>query len=454
MKKPIPIIYWMLVDVVLASGMAGWEFARSENLVSTLVVLLSVLFAASPLAYAASTPLVLYFAKSIAKKAGIEIARAKALDILYYVDTLIVGKNGTVTEGKPFISELIPEGVMQSTLLSAAATAEQQSDHPIARVICQTAEERNLRIQRVSAFNEVAGCGVEAILNGSSIRVGRAKWLEEEGIQISANILTKVDQLAYRGKIPVLVSEGKYAKGIIVIEDIIDSTIPSIIRRLAKLGLSTVMFTGDSPRTASAIGKAASLSATRANLTPDGKAREIQLMRARGYTIAMSAPIEQDEPALREADLSIGLGKPVPEETDLLAPVNLMDITDDDDDPNDPAVRARRIAQLKQEREERLAQAVKRFSIVLPEGLFQLLPAIDISRNAHEIVRQNRYIAYAAWVLMVPPAMGVLTAFEGPRLDPFGAFLGMVGTVLLILLNSLRMRNAYDTKKNCESKRR
>lgn len=444
----------MLVDVVLASGMAGWEFARTENLVSTLVVLLSVLFAASPLAYAASTPLVMYFAKSIAKKAGIEIARAKALDTLYYVDTLVVGKSGTVTEGKPFISELIPEGVMQSTLLATAATAEQKSEHPIARVICRTAEERNLRIQRVAAFNEVAGCGVETILNGKSLRVGRPKWLEEEGIQISANILTKVDQLAYRGKIPVLVSEGQYAKGIIVIEDIIDSAIPSIIRRLAKAGLSTVMFTGDSPRTASAIGKAASLSATRANLTPEGKAREIQLMRARGYTIAIAAPMELDEPALKEADLSIGLGRPMPEEADLIAPVNLMDITDDDEDPNDPAVRARKLEQAKQEREELLAQAVKRFGIVLPEGIFQLLPTLDIARMAHEIVRQNRYIAYAAWVLLVPPAMGLLAAFGGPLLDPLGAFIGMVAALIFVLLNSLRMKNAYEPKKNYESKRR
>ena len=131
-----------------------------------------------------------------------------------------------------------------------------------------------------------------------------------------------------------------------------------------------------------------------------------------------------------------------------------MDITDDDDDPNDPKVRAQRIAQMKQEKEDMLLQAVKRFSIVLPEGLFQLLPAIDISRNAHEIVRQNRYIAFAAWVLLVPPAMGVLTAFGGPMLGPFGAFLGMVGATLLVLLNSLRMRNAYEPKKNYETPRR
>ncbi len=454
MKKPIPIKYLMLADILLAGGMAGWEFARTGNLVSTLVVLLSVLFAASPLAYACCTPLVLHFAKSIAKKAGIEMAHAKALDILYYVDTLIVGKNGTVTEGKPYISELIPEGVMQSTLLSTAATAEQQSDHPIARVICQTAEERNLRIQRVSAFNEVAGCGVEAILNGSSLRVGRAKWLEEEGIQISANILTKVDQLAYRGKIPVLVAEGKYAKGIIVIEDIIDSSTPSIIRRLAKLGLSTIMFTGDSSRTASAIGKAASLSATRANLTPEGKAREIQLMRARGYTTAMTSSLDQDEPALAEADMSIGLGKPVPEITDLLAPVNLMDITDDEDDPNDPEVRARRLEQAVHEREEHIAQAVKKFSMVFPNGLSQLLSAVDISRKAHDIIKQNRYIVYASWIIMIPPSMGLLAAFGGPLVEPLAAFCGMIGVTVVVLLNSLRMRNAYEEKKEYVYKRR
>ena len=441
MRKSIPIKYLMLADILLSCGMAVWEFVRSDNLVSTLIVLLSVLFAASPLAYAASSPLVLFFAKKNAKKSGIEMAKAKALEILYFVDTLIVGKSGTITEGDPIITELIPENIMQPTLLSLAATAEQSSNHPIARIICQTAEDRALRIQRVSAFNEVPGCGVETILNGSPLRVGRAKWLEEEGIKISANILTKVDQLAYRGKIPVLVSEGKHAKGIIVIEDRVESSIPSIIRRLSKLGLSIIMFTGDSSRTASAIGKAAALSATRPNLTPEGKAREIQLMRTRGYTIAMSGPWDQDEPAFQEADLSIGLGKPPKEEIGSLASINLMDVTDSEEDPNDPAVIARKAAEAEQERKEKIEQAIHKFHLVLPDGLSQLLPAIAIARQAHGLIRQNRYIAYLAWILLLPPAMGLLAAFGGPLLSPVAAFLGMLTAVLLILLNSLRMRN-------------
>ena len=441
MKKSIPIRYLMLADILLSCGMAAWEFTRTGSPVTALVVLLSVFFAASPLAYAAGSPLVLFFAKSIAKRSGIEMAKAKALETLYFVDTLVVGKSGIITEGKPFISELIPENIMQSTLLSLAATAEQNSDHPIARVIHSTAEERNLRIPKISAFNEVAGCGVESLLNGTTLRVGRAKWLEEEGIKISANILTKVDQLAYRGKIPVLVSEGKYAKGIIVIEDLIDSSVPSTIRRLSTLGLSTVMFTGDSSRTASAIGKAAALSATRPNLTPEGKAREIQLMRTRGYTIAMSGTLEQEEdPAFQEADLSIALGRPLSEEVGLLAPLPLTDITDDDYDPNDPEQMSQRIEKAEQERKEKIARAVPRFGLVLPDGLPQLLTALDISRKAHDIIQQNRYIAIAAWVLLLPPAMGLFAAFGGPLLSPLIAFLGMLGATVLILLNSLRMR--------------
>ncbi len=443
MRKPIPIKYLMLADILLSCSMAAWEFFRSGNLVSTLIVLLSVFISASPLAYAASTPLVLFFARSIARKSGIEMAKASALDKLYYIDTLIVGKSGVITKGEPYISELIPESMMQSTLLSLAATAEQNSEHPIAKVICQTAADRDLRIQRISAFNEVPGCGVEAILSGSSLRVGRSKWLESEGINISANILTKVDQLAYRGKIPVLVSEGKNARGIIVIEDTIESDVPSIIRRLSKLGISTIMFTGDSSRTASAIGKAAALSATKANLTPEGKAREVQLLRTRGYTIAMSGPMdsEQEDQAFRDADLSIGLGKPPRDEIPGAVSINLMDITDDGEDPNDPEVLARRAAEAAQKKQERIETAVKKFSIVLPEGLGQLLPALDIARKAHELIHQNRGIAILAWILLLPPSMGLLAAFGGPLIPPWTAFLGMVAATLMILLNSFRMRN-------------
>ncbi len=444
MKKPLPIKYLMLAAILLSCGMAAWEFVRSGNLVSTLVVMLSVFIAASPLAYAACTPLVLYFAKSLARKSGIEMKKSSALDKLYYIDTLIVGKNGVITRGDPYISELIPESMMQSTLLALAATAEQNSEHPIARVICQTAAERELRIQRVSAYNEVPGCGVEAILSGSSIRVGRAKWLESEGIKISANILTKVDQLACRGKIPVLVSEGKNARGIIVIEDTIEAETPSVIRRLSKLGISTIMFTGDSSRTASAIGKAAALSATKANLTPEGKAREVQLLRARGYTIAMSGPMESDheEGAFLEADLSIGLGKPPKEEIPGIHSINLMDITDDEDDPNDPAVIARKAEEAAQQKQELISRAVTKFNIVLPDGLPQLLPALEIARKAHEIIHLNRGIAILAWILLLPPAMGFLAAFGGSLLPPWTAFIGMLAATVLILLNSIRMRNS------------
>ncbi|MBR6342285.1 MAG: cation-translocating P-type ATPase [Selenomonadaceae bacterium] len=443
MRKSIPVKYLLLADILLASGMAGWELLSTNQLVSALIVLLSVLIAASPLAYAVCSPVVLYFAKQNAEKENIAVGRPSALSRLCKIDTLVVGKSGTITEGDPFITDLIPEGLLQSTLLSLAASAEEGSRHPIARVICRTAAERDIRVYPASAFNEIPGCGVEALMNGTSLRVGRTKWLQENKARISANLLTKVDQLACRGKIPLIVCEGKNAKGIIALEDPIEPAIPSTVRRLAKLGIGTIMLTGDSQRTASAIAKSASLAAARANLTPAGKAREVQLMRTRGCTIAMAGIPELDEEAFAEADLSIVLGKPPKEIIGDVSTMNLMDIKDEEDmgelEKNELQIRR----ELSEMRIEKGMAALKerKADILLPQGLPQILVILDIAKRAQELILQNRRIAYLTWLLLIPPATGLLTIFEDPLLLPLTAFAGMLAATLLIIGNSLRMRS-------------
>ena len=441
-KKTIHWKYLMLVDILLASGMAAWEYLRTASLVAALSVLLAVLLAASPLAYIAGTPLVLLLAKSLARKKGIAIAKSKSLETLNLVDTLAIGKSGTITEGDPFITDLVPEGLMQSTLLSLAATVEQESEHPIARVICRTAEDRGLTIQRIAAFNEIPGCGVEAILSGSSLRVGRPTWLQEEGVKISANLLTKIDQLAYHGKIPVVVAEGRRAKGIIAIKDSVNKATADAIRSLSKMGIGTVMLTSDSQRTAAAIGKEASVSAVRPNLSPEGKAREIQLMRARGMTIAMAGSPDQDGAAFHEADLSIALGQPPREEIGEPRKINLMDIKDEDEpDPMDDLdLLEPTPEELEEQREREIEEKLAKVDMVLPGGLPQLPDVCNIAGRAHGIIRQNHWVAIVSWILLIPPAMGILGAIGGPMLSPFLAFLGMLAATFLVLLNSLRMR--------------
>ena len=277
----------------------------------------------------------------------------------------------------------------------------------------------------MAACNEIPGHGVEAIVNGKPVRVGRLKWLKEEDIDISAELLTKNDQLAYHGKIPVFVSNGKYARGIIALVDDIPQGISTDIHRLQAFGLRIVMLTGDSQRTAAAVRKATGVDEARADLTPLEKVRELQILRAQGASIAMIGNLENDQPVFAEADLSIQL---IPQKNKEL-PRHRVELIEPEEASDETGKEA-----------AALSEASLTPDIVLQGGLGALIPAIELARTARKIIHQNRILSCLAWALLLPLSMGLLKAFGGPFLNPDLAFGGFFFVSLLILLNSLRVR--------------
>ncbi len=430
MKNSLPIRHLLLADVCLAAVMSAYWLRTGISQIAALAVFMSIFFAGCPLPYFLSAGIPIFRAARIAEKREIHLKSPKALRELQYIDTLVLNKNGTLTEGKPYISDIVPEGMSQSSLLAMAAAAERDATHPIGKALFHAALSRNLRLQQSTMSNEITGCGVEAMVNGKAIRVGRLKWLQDEKIDISAELLTKNDQLAYHGKMPVFVSNGNYARGIIALEDSIPRNVTAAIHRLQNFGIRVILITGDSHRTAAAIQKKTGIDDIRSDLFLRDKIRELQLMRAQGLSIAMVGNLEQDKEVFAEADLAIQL---IPQrDTEIPLSRHRIELADPDEPEEEQGIPQK--ASVLPAAEDALQP-----DIVLQGGLRAMLPAIEIAREARSIIRQNHILTCLTWLLLLPPAMGLLKVFGGSFLDPDIAFGGFFLASIIILLNSLRM---------------
>ena len=405
MKKQRSIIYFTLLALLLTIGMACYWYLDGEKLPTVLEAAASILLAGLPIPLWLTGRLPLARGTARAGQADIELETPAILADIHQIDTLVVAKSGVITEGKPYIAALIPEGVSQGTLLALAASAERDATHPVGQVIYNTALERHLRVQPLAAFNEIPGCGVEALVNRTPLRVGTPEWLQKEGVDISAELLTKADQLSLRGQLPVFVANGKYCRGIIALDDEIPQNTITSLHKLQRQKLNIIMLTSTNKRLASAVIKQTGIDEARHGLSIEDKAREVQLLKAHGAAIAMIGKDSSDEAAMTEADLTIQLGASAP---------RTGDPAKDIDQPQ-PA------------------------SIVLKSGLlWDFATLIAISDHTMDIIHQNRIIAVIAWLMLLPPAMGLLHAFGGPFLPPFGALAGQILAAVLIIGNSLR----------------
>ncbi|MBE6074000.1 MAG: cation-translocating P-type ATPase [Selenomonas ruminantium] len=404
MKKQANIRYFTALAILLAAGMSLYWYSARLPLSDTINTGVAILLAGLPIPLWLSRPIALARGAKRAAKEDIVLASPAVIAETARIDTLAVAKDGITTEGRPYVAALVPEGISQGALLALAASAVRDSSQPLYQAIYQTAIERRLHLQRLSAANELPGYGVEALINRSPLRVGRGEWLQEEGIEISANLLTKADQLSQRGQTAVFVANDKYCRGIIAMADEIPQDNITAFHKFHRQRLKLVLLTSDSRRTANAVRKQAAIDEAHANLSPQDKVREIQLLRAHGATLAMAGNPATDMPAMIAADLSIHVGT-LPENP-----------STEDGTPASPA-----------------------FSVILKSGkLWDFSSLLTISRNTMGIVKANRIIAIIAWLILLPPALGLLHVFGGPFLPPFCAAAGQLIAAILILLNSMR----------------
>lgn len=390
---------FFLIDLLTTGIFAGYMYSE-RGLDAAFAIGLSIFISFSPICLALSAVFVLRLAGRAVEAEEVKLNSLDAILNLAYVDVVAIPLNRFLTDGEYFVTDLVPEGFSQSSLLSYAASAEQNATYPLGKVMIDSAERRGLKIQNVSAFREVPGQGVEALINSTPLRVGNPDWVTHQGVSASAELLTKADQLAVHGKIPLLLGLGGMARGLIALRDEIKSDMREFISFLHKNKIETVILTALNKKTAKSIAKFFNLEENlRASLTPEDKAREVQIYRAKGHTIAVIGSDFHDLPALVNADVSVLL------KNDSVISLNESEI---------------------------------KFDFEIPT-LEKFLICREIALRAVNLVKQNKKIAYLSWLVLVPPALMMLAENPPIPFHPIIAVTGVLVFSLAILMNSMRM---------------
>ena len=389
---------FFLLDLLTTGIFVGYIYSE-RGIDAAFSVGLAIFIAFSPICLALAAPLVLKLAGRAVEAEQVKLNNFNALLNLSYVDTVAMPLCRFLTDGDYFVTDLVPEGFSQSSLLSYAASAEQNATHPLGKIIFDSAERRNLKIQNVSAFREVSGQGVEALINSTPLRVGNPDWVIQQGVSASAELLTKADQLAVHGKIPLLLGLGGMARGLLALKDEVRTEAKEFVSMLRRNKIEPVILTAVNKKSAKSLTKIFNIETLRTNLTPEDKAREVQIFRAKSHTIAVIANEFHDLPALVNSDVSVFL---------------------------------------KSDESLLNENSELKFDFEIPT-LEKFLIIREIALRAKDLVAQNRKIAYLSWLVLVPPSMLMVLENSPIPFHPLASFAGVLIFSIIILVNSMRM---------------
>ena len=395
------VSFYFVPAVVLVAVLAfiAWAmFGPQPSLIFAIVSAVSVLIIACPCALGLATPMSIMTATGRGAHAGVLIKEAAALERFASVDTLIVDKTGTLTEGRPRLTDVVAvEGVGENDLLSLAAALEKGSEHPLAEAIVEGAAERGLKIADADGFEAVTGKGVSGTVSGRKVALGNAAMMADLGIEAEP-VFATTETLQAEGKTVMFVAVGGKLAGTVAVADPIKATTAEAIRALHDKGLRIVMATGDNERTASAIAEKLGIDEVRAGLLPDEKAALVETLRSRGAGVAMAGDGVNDAPALAGADVGIAMGTGA-------------DV------------------------------AVESAGITLVKGdLNGIVRARTLAQATIRNIRQNLFFAFLYNVLGVPVAAGVLYPLTGTLLSPMLAAAAMSLSSVSVIANALRLR--------------
>jgi Cu+-exporting ATPase len=363
-----------------------------------LIAAVSVLIIACPCALGLATPMSIMTATGRGAQAGVLIKDAEALERFAGVDTLIVDKTGTLTEGRPRLTDVkAAPGVDQNDLLALAGSLEQGSEHPLADAIVEGIKERGIPLLKTSTFEAITGMGVKGEVDGRAVLLGNRALMAAEGADVTA-MMDTANALRSEGKTAIFVAIDGKAAGVIAVADPVKQTTPGAIKALHKAGLTIIMATGDNERTARAVAATLGIDEVRADLLPADKKMLIDELKAQGRLVAMAGDGVNDAPALAAADVGIAMG------TGADVAVESAGITLVKGDL-DGIVRGRRLA-------------------------------MATIRN----IRQNLFFAFAYNSVGVPIAGGILYPFFGLLLSPMIAAAAMSLSSVSVIGNALRLR--------------
>jgi Cu+-exporting ATPase len=388
-----------LVLAIAIIAFAAWSvFGPEPRMTFGLVAAVSVLIIACPCALGLATPMSIMVGVGCGAQAGVLIRNAEALERMEKVDTLVIDKTGTLTEGKPRVTAIVPAAGMDSdTVLRLAASLEAPSEHPLAAAIVSAARDKGLALSPVEHFDSPVGKGAVGTVDGRKLAIGHAAFLASQGVATDV-LASRAEDLRRSGATAVFLAVEGQCAGVIAIADPVKATTPAALQALAREGLQIVMLTGDNRTTAQAVAQTLGLTQVEAEVLPDQKRAVIERLRAQGRVVAMAGDGVNDAPALAAADVGIAMGTG----TDV---------------------------------------AIESAGITLLKGDLQgIVRARNLSRNVMGNIRQNLFLAFIYNSAGVPIAAGILYPLFGLLLSPVIAAAAMALSSVSVIGNALRLR--------------
>jgi Cu+-exporting ATPase len=389
----------LVIAVAVIAFIVWAAFGPEPRLAYGLVAAVSVLIIACPCALGLATPMSIMVGVGRGAQSGVLIKNAEALERFEKIDTLVIDKTGTLTEGKPKVVAIRPVGVDEGELLGLAASLENMSEHPLAAAIVSAANERNVALAKVENFEASAGKGVTGIIEGRKIALGNAAMMQADGID-AAGLEAAANEMRNEGATAIFAAVDGKAIGVIAVADPVKPTTAAAIAALRDTGVRVVMLTGDNRRTAEAVARRLGIQEIEAEILPQDKAKVVERLRKEGRVVAMAGDGVNDAPALAAADVGIAMGTG----TDV---------------------------------------AIESAGVTLLRGdLEGLVKARRLSQATMRNIRQNLFFAFVYNAAGVPIAAGVLYPIIGLLLSPVIAAAAMAFSSLSVVGNALRLQSA------------
>ena len=391
---------YFVPTVILISIISSllWFIFGDKDLEFIIKIFTAVLVIACPCALGLATPTAIMVATGKGAENGILIKSGEALELMHKIDTVVFDKTGTITEGKPQVTDIIPsKNINKDYLLKIAASAEKNSEHPLGEAIVRFGVEKDIKFINVDKFKAIPGCGIEATIDNKKVLIGNKKLMNDKNI--SFKDLYKIgDELSKQGKTPMYISMEDELLGIIAVADVIKENSKKTVEKLHAMGIKVAMLTGDNKNTANAISKEVGIDLVISEVLPQDKSNEINKLKEQGRFVAMVGDGINDAPALANSNVGIAIG-------------NGTDI------------------------------AIESADIVLMKSdLIDVLTAINLSKETIKNIKQNLFWAFAYNIVGIPIAAGVLYIFGGPLLNPMFAAMAMSLSSVSVISNALRLK--------------
>lgn len=387
----------VVMTLALVAGLA-WYLIGGQSWGFALTISIAVLVIACPCALGLATPTAIMVGTGKGAEQGILIKSGTALEMAHQVDAVVLDKTGTLTQGQPQVTDVLPlTGWTPDQLLALAAAAEVNSEHPLGQAIVAGARERELALPEVTDFQSLTGSGIQVRLDQATYYLGNRRLMQEQGLDLG-QAEEQAAALAAGGKTPIYVANEHELLGLIAVADPLKETSPEAVRRLKAMGLQVIMLTGDNAKTAQALAAEAGIDQVISDVLPADKAQVVADLQAKGLKVAMVGDGINDAPALAQADVGLAIGR-----------------------GTDVAIESADM-------------------VLMGSDLTSVATAIKLSQATIRNIKENLFWAFAYNVLGIPVAMGILHLFGGPLLNPMLAGAAMSFSSVSVIVNALRLR--------------